>query len=339
VLSLLVGVLLSSCSIDLQDLTSGARDASRNDADGGDHAGAGGAGSGGAAAGGAAGAHETGGSAGHGGAGTGGAAGADHDGGGAAGIGAAGSGGFAGSGGDSGAGNAGSGGDEDPPDARGDATGIDASEDGGKGGSGGSSGAAGAAGSSGADAGDATVAVDSSSRDALGQPDARMVCPGNKCKRVFISANSPPTGGNLGGLTPADAFCQSAADAKDLGGNWKAWLSDSSTSASLRLTHATVPYVLLDGTQIAANWSALTSGAIAHVINVAEDGTILDNTEVWTGTTSSGAFSGHSCSGFTSASVSNTGDVGRSNETNSDWTDIFPQACDRLNVHLYCFEQ
>jgi hypothetical protein len=338
VLSLLVGVILSSCSVDLQDLTSGARDASRNDADDhGGQAGSGGAGS--AESGGAAGARETGGSAGRGGAGTGGAAGADHDGGGAAGIGAAGSGGFAGSGGASGAGNGGTGGDENPPDASGGATGIDVSDDGGKGGAAGSSGAAGAAGSSGADAGDDAVDVDSSARDVPAQPDARTVCPGNKCRRVFVSANPPPTGGNLGGLAPADTFCQSAADAKDLGGSWKAWLSDSSTSASARLSHATVPYVLLDGTQIAANWSALTSGTIAHVINLAEDGTILDNTEVWAGTTSSGAFSGHSCSGWTSVTGSNTGDVGRSNETNNDWTDIFPQACDRMNVHLYCFEQ
>jgi hypothetical protein len=106
------------------------------------------------------------------------------------------------------------------------------------------------------------------------------------------------------------------------------------------LTHATVPYVLLDGSTVAANWNALTSGTIAHAINMSEDGVVhATYVEVWTGTTSSGAYGGHTCLAWSTASVSNTGDVGMSNATNYGWTNVYQQYCDRNNVHLYCFEQ
>ena len=330
-LSLFLGAFLASCSVDLDDLTSGVRDASIHDTGRGGQAGS--TGSGGTATGGAAGAG-TGGSA-----GTGGGAGAAFDA-----SGAAGSGGMA----ESGAGTGGASGVGNRPDATTDTALIDASEDaggdGGAGGNAGSGGQAGAAGSGGTDGGndDVVVVVDSGSSDAgieVDSSDGGALCHDGTCKRVFVSADPPPGKGNFGGLAAADTFCQSAADTNLLGGSWKAWLSDSTTSASARLTHASVPYVLLDGAQIAANWNALTSGTLAHSINVSEDGAVHSNLEVWTGTTAAGAYSGHACSGWTSVSSSITGDVGRTNETNGDWSDIFQQECSRAKVHLYCVEQ
>ena len=144
----------------------------------------------------------------------------------------------------------------------------------------------------------------------------------------------------MGGLAGGDAFCQSAADARRLGGSWKAWLSGAMTSASARLTHATVPYVLLDGTTVAANWTALTSGTLAHGINISEDGTVQTAAlEAWTGTYSSGGAARDTCYSWTSASASDYGYVGLSSQTSGSWTRAFDQFCDRMNVHLYCFEQ
>jgi hypothetical protein len=63
------------------------------------------------------------------------------------------------------------------------------------------------------------------------------------------------------------------ATAAGLPGTYKAWLSDSTMSASSRLTHATSPYVLVDGTQVAPNWAQLTSGSdLLHAINLTESG-------------------------------------------------------------------
>jgi hypothetical protein len=76
-------------------------------------------------------------------------------------------------------------------------------------------------------------------------------CPGTPpwapVKRVFVTSTGYP--GNLGGLAGADAKCQERATAAGLGGTFKAWLSAAGTgnSAAERLTHATVPYVRVDG--------------------------------------------------------------------------------------------
>jgi hypothetical protein len=345
-LLLLVGSLLfGSCSVYLDDLTTGGTDAGPREEAGPGAAGAGNfdaAGTTGRAGG--AGSGGIGGSTGSGG--------ADLD---ANGVG--GTGGKAGAAGFSGMGTAGAGGTMGGtgPDATGGAAGMDASGGaGGTAGSGGQSGSAGsgpagAAGTSGAggtEAGtDAITVLDTGAndapRDVPASDDAGGVCQGAVCKRVFVSSQPAPSGANLGGLTGADAFCQSVANTHQLGGTWKAWLSDPTTSASARLAHAAVPYVLLDGSTVAADWSALTSGTLAHTINLSEDGTVHTAIlEVWTATTSAGTYSGRSCSAWTSnAPGSTTADVGLSSQTNGDWTNRFQQYCDRTNVHLYCIEQ
>jgi hypothetical protein len=345
------GAVLTNCSVYLDDLSGGARDASIEGLNAGGNAGsatAGAAGSddasdrmdgaGGLATGGTAGA-----AAGR--AGSGGSGGVDLDAAaGAAGNGGVGKDGSAGTGGIAGAGGT-DGGRE--PDATAGSAGMDGAGGFAGTGSGGQSGTAGSgpagssgtSGSGGSDAGGDAIVV-----DALGDavtPDAVALCQGGECKRLFVSSAPPPGAANLGGLSGADAFCQSAANAKQLGGSWKAWLSDATTSASARLTHATVPYVLLDRSTVAANWTALTSGTLAHTINVSEDGVVrTDVLEVWTASTAQGAYSGRSCSAWTSnAPGANTADVGLSNQTDAEWTNRYQQYCDRTNVHLYCIEQ
>jgi hypothetical protein len=153
----------------------------------------------------------------------------------------------------------------------------------------------------------------------------------------------PVPSGKLGGVAAVDTFCQTTADAKSLGGTWRAWISDTTSSPSTRFTKATVPYRLLDGSTIANNWTALASGTLQHAINIQEDGmpppaaAVL---EVWTGTTASGTYSGHACANWTNdTNAAPTGDVGVSSVTNSGWTNIYQQFCDRTTLHVYCFEQ
>jgi len=244
--------------------------------------------------------------------------GAGVDGGGAAGA-AGSSGGTAGSGGTGASAGAGGGG------STGSGGGAGAGGGGASGGSGGSGGAAGA---------------DAGSKDA--PTETGGVCATGACKRVFVSSSSPAATGAFGGLAAADAFCQSAANTKQLGGSWKAWLSTSSTSASSRLLHATVPYRLLDGATVAANWVGLTSGGLSHAINVTEAGVVLPSgtiLEVWTGTTTAGAYSGDTCNGWTDGSATPTAEVGLTSESGAGWTAKYRQFCDRTNIRLYCFEQ
>jgi hypothetical protein len=65
----------------------------------------------------------------------------------------------------------------------------------------------------------------------------------------------------LDGIDGADARCGQVASAAKLNGTFKAWISDATTSAASRLSHAAVPYRLVNGAQVAAdvNLYALTA--------------------------------------------------------------------------------
>jgi hypothetical protein len=76
---------------------------------------------------------------------------------------------------------------------------------------------------------------------------------GPQAKIVF--ATSQGFTGNLGGLAGADAICQAEANAAGLPGTYKAFLSDNNTSAADRLNQSSLPYELVNGTPIAADWA------------------------------------------------------------------------------------
>lgn len=190
------------------------------------------------------------------------------------------------------------------------------------------------------EAGDASEAKDGGS-----EADA-----GPTFKRVFIS--STKTQSNFGGLSAGDAICQNAASGAGLGGTWKAWLSTTTVSAASRLTHANVPYQLVDGTQIASSWNALVSGTpLKNAINLDEHGnyvTFNDSMQygyTWTGTAADGASTTYTCSDWTisencSVSTDYVGTVGTDGNVDLRWTSRGTPACCTVQVFaLFCFEQ
>ena len=80
--------------------------------------------------------------------------------------------------------------------------------------------------------------------------------------------------GNLGGTAGGDTDCNNAASAAGLSGTYKAWLSTTATgdNPASSFTQSTIPYVLRDNTQVAANWTALVSGTLDHAIDEDEHG-------------------------------------------------------------------
>jgi hypothetical protein len=167
----------------------------------------------------------------------------------------------------------------------------------------------------------------------------------------YVFATSGTYMGNLGGLAGADATCQSLATAAGLAGTFKAWLSDTTTNAADRLSHGS-GYVLVDGTLVAATWTQLTSGDLAHGIDLDEHGSALANPYVWTDTNISGDAelslnqTANSCTDWTNSTYSSSevgpDDLafgGEASATDGDWTateDSF--ACDGV-LHLYCLQQ
>jgi hypothetical protein len=170
---------------------------------------------------------------------------------------------------------------------------------------------------------------------------ARAVCVAGACvpaQRVFLSSTTYT--GNLGGHAGADATCQQLAAAAGLGGTWMAWISDSASCPSARFLHASNAYRLLDGTVVAASFSALVSGSLGHGIDLDQGGhPPTGTTEVWTATNPDGTLAGDGCSSFTSGNhAASTPAVGVADNTDATWTDVYLQFCDRSD-HLYCFEQ
>ena len=157
---------------------------------------------------------------------------------------------------------------------------------------------------------------------------------GAAARVVFVSTT---TNGNIGSLAAADAICQADAVAAGLPpALYQAWLSDGTDSPSTRMNQVSGPFELPDGTQIALSWADLTGGTLSAPINLRANGNAGVGLSVFTGTTSSGTYTGAetSCSDWTSTSGSAR--VGSTSATNGDWTDDgSTRACSFL-THLYC---
>jgi len=157
-------------------------------------------------------------------------------------------------------------------------------------------------------------------------------------KLIFVS--SATHDGYLEGLAGADSLCRNLAVAAGRSGTFKAWLSDSNTSAATRLTHATMPYVLVDGTVVAANWDGLTSGSLQHAIDRDETG-MHSNSLVWTGSTPDGSLlhASVTCMDWSSADFSYYGGYGGPTQTGS-WTQVYDYGLSCKNfLSVYCLEQ
>lgn len=162
-------------------------------------------------------------------------------------------------------------------------------------------------------------------------------------KRVFVTSTN--YNGNLGGLSGADQKCQDRANAANLGGTWKAWLSDSSISAASRLSHSDRAYKLITGILVALNWTDLTDGTIQNPITVTENGNTL-YPAVWTASRADGTSYAlptnkysQSCSDWVSIDSRDQARIGAAG-TYKDvrWTDYATIQC-TSKLSLYCLEQ
>lgn len=156
--------------------------------------------------------------------------------------------------------------------------------------------------------------------------------------RVFITSTGQD--GNLGGVGGADGICQARANAANLGGNWKAWISDANISASERLIHSSNPYKHINGILVATNWDDLVDGSISK-INYNEFGVFTSSGYVWTGTKSDGAIKttdiNKTCNNWTNNSLLMDGYFGSASHPIL-WSDYNYNFC-ASKYRLYCFEQ
>jgi len=145
------------------------------------------------------------------------------------------------------------------------------------------------------------------------------------------------------GLTGADEFCSNQARAASLPGTYKAWLSSSTSSVASRFTHGAVPYVMVDGTHIAENWSDLTDGSLEAPITRNASGEDMGVGGVWTATSPSGeiSYSNNTCFDWTYGGSNVSGADGYMGASHGDWSlnSVQPlDTCDKRS-RLYCFQQ
>ncbi len=144
--------------------------------------------------------------------------------------------------------------------------------------------------------------------------------------------------GNLGGVSGADAKCQSTATNAERAGTWKALISDSTTNAKDRVPDTV--YRKIDGTVIANSKSDLFDGSIQTPINLTETGVIPTTTLTWTGTTDSGVYSGLACSNWTTSTwdFSYSGTTGSANNTDLKWLQHSNNSLCGNSAKLFCIK-
>ncbi len=142
---------------------------------------------------------------------------------------------------------------------------------------------------------------------------------------------------NLGGIAGADAICAAQALEAGLQGEFKAWLSTIASPVADRVTQASGPYVLVDGTRVADDWDDLVDRTILTPINLDANG-VIRRGDIWTGTLATGAsYATSDCGAFNNGS-SGMALCGASNSTTETWTENITPACS-TPLGLYCIEQ
>jgi cysteine-rich repeat protein len=165
-----------------------------------------------------------------------------------------------------------------------------------------------------------------------------------KTRRVFITSEGY-SGAIFLGIEGADQRCRSLAAQAGLpnASKFKAWLSDSRTSARERLYSGRGRYELINGLLVAKNWASLLDGELLHPINVTEKSETRE-IGVWTSTNPDGSAAEGTdhCADWSEGELENTAFWGASSEITADWTiadsPANPQECGSHRA-LYCFEQ
>lgn len=130
----------------------------------------------------------------------------------------------------------------------------------------------------------------------------------------FLTSANPGNGANLGGLTGADAYCRTLAEAAGVTGKtWKAYLSPSTENARDRI--GTGPWKNALGVVVATSVANLHSAAnqLSKANSIDETGAVVKGAgdtpnrhDVMTGSNETGVLQGTACSDWTSAGAGST---------------------------------
>jgi len=188
--------------------------------------------------------------------------------------------------------------------------------------------------------GDGVVDPDETCDDMNDDPDDG--CKRCTLDRLVFASSVRYQGFTLDGLFGADQRCRMLAALAKLPnfGTYRAWLSDSTTSAADRMIHSKGRYTLVNGLVVAADWDALVSGTLMTSINTTEDSEESPGSCVWTGTFANGlpAFGSSFCDDWSGKDGLQDGGNG-SGDFIDGWGSFINHAPCGSECSLYCFEQ
>jgi hypothetical protein len=177
-----------------------------------------------------------------------------------------------------------------------------------------------------------------------------FVAVGTPTKYVFVTSGT--LDGNMGGTAGGDAKCQAEAQAANLPGTYRAWLSSAQPgdNPAASFSHVNARYVTPGQNQavVANSWAAFASAAHSADINVHADGSLLSDNWVWTGTNVDGTPSLNNCNGWTTNVNYVGGDYGDAqwpsdNYNSFNWSNAVPSGSQNANCaapqNIYCVQQ
>jgi hypothetical protein len=140
---------------------------------------------------------------------------------------------------------------------------------------------------------------------------------------------------DLGGLEGADEICRFEAEAAQLPGTYRAWISDASSDAIDRID-GDGPWHGVDGERLFNNHAHLRTSPL-QAIAIDPLGHPASHALVWTGTGTGGRWLGtDSCGGWTVEDPFGDAGTGQAS-TGTQWTDAGPGPC-TWPARLYCLQ-
>lgn len=153
-----------------------------------------------------------------------------------------------------------------------------------------------------------------------------------KAHTVFVTESML---GNLGGLSGADSLCETRAQSgsqTQVGGNWRAILSEGGTNAKDRIQFWPNSFIVnTQGELVVPVSSDLWGGTLSNAIQYNQNG-VMGAIRVWTGsladgTRASGLDSAVSCSSWTNDRNTFSGIIGMSLNIDANWINNMSMGC------------
>ena len=136
----------------------------------------------------------------------------------------------------------------------------------------------------------------------------------------YAFVTSTTENGNMGGLSGADAICQTRANAASLPGHYRAFLSASTANVIDRFGNAR-GWIRPDGKPFLDKLTDITTSRVMYPPRLDETGADVGSVSLYTGTNTQLLLSSFgSCNDWTSASASDTAGIGFSSPNSSELT-------------------